>query len=188
MRAILALAEGLDRVLRAVAHAAVWLMPGLALVICVDVVTRKLGIFLPVLTSSRLQELEWHLHAILFSLWLGFGYVVNAHPRVDSLTAGLSLRRRAWLELFGCLAFALPYTFLLVRYAIPFVANSFQISEGPESVGGIPYRFIIKALFAAGLVLLLAAVVSMMLRLVVFLFGKRPETARLPLDAPPSSV
>lgn len=187
MGSLIAIADAIDRVLRAVALLAVWVMPLLALVICVDVVTRKLGIFLPVLTSSRLQELEWHLHTVLFALWLGFAYVVNAHPRVDSWSGKQPLRKRAWLELIGCLLFALPYCVLLVRYAIPFVWTSYSGREGPFTVGGIPYPWIIKSFLLLGLALLLAAVVSMILRLVAFLFGGRAD-ARLPLDGPTASV
>ena len=188
MGSLLAIADALDRVLRAIAVLAVWLMPLLAAVICIDVVTRKLGIFVPVLTSSRLQELEWHLHTVLFALWLGFAYVMNAHPRVDSWSGTQPLRRRAWLELIGCLLFALPYCFLLVRHAVPFVWTSYSGAEGPHSVGGIPQlQWIIKSFLLLGLVLLLLAVVSMILRLVAFLFGGRAD-ARLPLDGPSAMV
>ena len=40
---------------------------------------------------TKLQELEWHFHAALFSLWMGYGYTINANPRVDSFTESLSL-------------------------------------------------------------------------------------------------
>jgi TRAP-type mannitol/chloroaromatic compound transport system permease small subunit len=186
---LLAVSDALDRVLRAIAGWAVWLMPALAAVICIDVVTRKFGLFLPVLTSSRLQELQWHLHTVLFAVWLGFAYVVNGHPRVDSLTGELALRRRAWLELAGCVMFAVPYCYLLVRYGVPFAWNAWRTGEGPATVGGIPQPWIIKGLFAAGLVLLFIAVLSMTLRLTVFLFGGRHAgSARLPLDGPSASI
>ena len=186
---MLAAANGIDRALRAVALAAVWLMPALAGIIVLDVMTRKLGIFLPVLTSSRLQELQWHLHAILFSLWLGFGYVLNAHPRVDTVQANLSLRRKAWLELGGCVLLALPYCLVIVFYAVPFVLRSYQIDEGSNMPGGIGERWIVKGIFATGLALLLLSVCSMILRLLVFLFGGRlAAEARLPLEEPSAIV
>ena len=189
MKRLLALSNAASGALRSVAGWAVWLMPVLALVICIDVVTRKLGIYIPILTSSRLQELEWHLHTALFSCWLGFAYVVNAHPRVDSWTSKQSFRRRAWLELAGCLLFALPYGFVLVRYGIPFAWKSFASGEGPATVGGIPHPWVIKTIFAAGMILLLLAVVSMALRLVVYLAnGPLASAARPPLDGPSQTV
>jgi TRAP-type mannitol/chloroaromatic compound transport system permease small subunit len=189
MKRLLALSNAASGALRAVAGGAIWLMPILALVICIDVVTRKLGIYIPILTSSRLQELEWHLHTALFSCWLGFAYVVNAHPRVDSWTAKQSFRRKAWFELAGCIAFALPYAFVLVRYGLPFAWKSFETGEGPATVGGIPQPWIIKAIFVAGLIFLLLSVASMALRLVVFLAGgPLSSAARPPLDGPGQTV
>jgi TRAP-type mannitol/chloroaromatic compound transport system permease small subunit len=189
MDRLLAFSNGANAVLRVVAGGGIWLMPLLALVICLDVVTRKLGIFIPILTSSRLQELEWQLHTALFSSWLGFAYVVNAHPRVDSWTANQTFRRRAWIELIGCLLFALPYTFVLVRHGIPFVWKSYDIGEGPAMVGGIPEPWIIKGVFVAGLVLVFLAVLAMAVRIVVFLAdGPQADAARPPLDGPASAV
>jgi TRAP-type mannitol/chloroaromatic compound transport system permease small subunit len=180
---VVAVADAIDRALRAVGHTAVWLMPILAGVIVLDVVTRKIGLYIPILTSSRLQELEWHLHAALFSLWLGFAYVLNAHPRVDTIQANLTLRRKAWVELAGCLLFALPYCFLLVRYAVPFLWTSYQTGEGPAMPGGIPERWIIKSVFVFGLILLLLAVISMTLRLLAYLFGGVDAAqVRLPIE------
>jgi hypothetical protein len=40
---------------------------------------------------------------------------------------------------------------------------------------GLSYRWIIKGVLYVGLWLLLAGVVSVMLRLIVFLFGRRPQ-------------
>ena len=33
--------------------------------------------------STMLQELEWHFHAALFALVLGYGMIYNTHVRVD---------------------------------------------------------------------------------------------------------
>jgi len=139
-------------------------------VTCFDVVCRKLGLPIP---YTRLQELEWHLHTAIFSLWLGFNYTINAHPRVDSYVADLSLRRRAWIELAGCLVFALPYTLVAVWYGWEFVRLSYVVNEHSVAASGLPYRWIIKAVLLAGLVLLALAILSVAARLVVYLFGGR---------------
>jgi TRAP-type mannitol/chloroaromatic compound transport system permease small subunit len=184
MSPLLSLANAIDRILRSVAAAAVWLLPLLAAVIVVDVITRKFGLFLPILTSSRLQELEWHVHASLFALWLGFAYSINGHPRVDPLHARMSLRGKARVELFGCLVFALPYALVLLYYLGPFLANSYQSGEGSNIPGGLPQRWIVKSVFAAGFVLLALSIVSMILRTCAYLFAREtPEAARLPFAA-----
>ena len=69
--------------------------------------------------------MEWHLHTVIFSLWIGYNYTINAHPRVDSYTETLLYaEERPWIELAGCLMFAIPYIYLMVHYGLDFVATS----------------------------------------------------------------
>ncbi|HYC65342.1 MAG TPA: hypothetical protein VEC14_11475 [Reyranellaceae bacterium] len=171
MKALLRIAETIERVLRTIADATGWLMVVLMVVICFDIATRKMGYQLPYMGSTRLQELEWHLHTILFSMWLGQCYILNVHPRVDTVTAHRPLRTRAWIEIIGVLAFALPYAGIVAWYGLAFVASSYTMGEGSEAVIGLPHRFIIKGLFIFGLWMLVAAIVAVLLRLVVYLFG-----------------
>ena len=49
-------------------------------------------------------------------------------------------------------------------------------NERSENAIGLEHRWIIKGVFYLGLWLLLAGVVSVMLRLIVFLFGRRPQS------------
>ena len=60
---------------------------------------RKFGIPIPL---TKFQELEWHVHCTIFSLWMGYNITINAHPRVDSYTETLGHRARAWIEFWGC--------------------------------------------------------------------------------------
>jgi TRAP-type mannitol/chloroaromatic compound transport system permease small subunit len=183
MRALLALSDAANRVLERIASLSGWLFLVLMGVICFDVLTRKVGYQIPGFGSTMLQELEWHLHTVIFSMWLGYNYVINSHPRVDSYTDGLSLRSKAFIELAGCLIFAFPYTYILLYHGVGFVAFSYQIGEGSEAVIGLSHRWIIKSFLYVGLVLLMLAIVSMTLRLFVYLFGppQLRERAKPPL-------
>jgi TRAP-type mannitol/chloroaromatic compound transport system permease small subunit len=172
MNALLKLAEGLRRLLEVVARASGWLLVVMATVTCFDVLARKTGLPVPL---TRLQELEWHFHAALFSLWMGYGYTINAHPRVDSFTETLTLRRKAWIELAGCLLLALPYMALVAYYSIDFVAASYTVHEQSASSVGLTHRWIIKAIYAAGLWLVVLGILSVLARVVVFLFGGRSQ-------------
>jgi TRAP-type mannitol/chloroaromatic compound transport system permease small subunit len=172
MSALLGAADAIERVLRAVAGWTGWLMVVLMVVICFDVISRK----------TRLQELEWHLHTVLFAMWLGQAYILNAHPRVDTITAHRPLRTRAWIEFWGCIAFALPYAGIVAWYGLGFVATSYMTGEGSEAVIGIPQRWVIKGLFVIGLWLLVFAIVAVILRLVVYLFGPAELARRANLN------
>ena len=172
MNAFLKASEGLRRLLERIALASGWLLVIMACVTTFDVVARKLGVDLP---YTKLQELEWHFHAAIFSLWMGYCYTINAHPRVDSFTEGISHRNRAWIELAGCLVLALPYLALVCYYSLGFVAASFALNEQSESAVGLTHRWIIKSVYAAGLWLVLLGIVSVLFRVVVFLFSGKPE-------------
>ena len=172
MNGLLRFSEGLRRMLEAVAHASAWLLVIMAAVTCFDVLARKTGIPAPL---TRLQELEWHFHAALFSLWMGYGYTINAHPRVDSFTENMTLRRKAWIELAGCLLFALPYCALVAYHSLDFVASSYALSEQSDSSIGLHYRWFIKGIYAAGLWMVVLGILSVLARVIVFLFGGRSQ-------------
>ena len=181
MSALLVVAANIEGMLSRIARWSGWLMVVLMIVICFDVISRKVGFQIPGMGSTRLQELEWHLHTVLFAMWLGQCYILNAHPRVDTVTAHRPVRTRAWIEIVGCLAFALPYAGIVAWYGLGFVATSYATGEGSEAVIGIPQRWIIKSFFVFGLWLLVAAIVAVILRLIVYLFGG-PLAARANLN------
>ena len=169
---LLRLSEGIRRLLERIALAAGWLLVIMACVTTFDVVARKLGAQLP---YTKLQELEWHFHAAIFSLWMGYCYTINAHPRVDSFTERLSYRSRAWMELGGCLILALPYTALVAYYSLDFVELSYRIGERSDSTVGLTHRWIIKGIYAFGLWLVVLGILSVLFRVIVFLFGNKPR-------------
>jgi TRAP-type mannitol/chloroaromatic compound transport system permease small subunit len=172
MGSLLWLAESLRRFLEWIALASGWLLVVMACVTTFDVLARKAGLQLP---YTKLQELEWHFHAAIFSLWMGYCYTINAHPRVDSFTERMPYRARAWLELFGCLLLALPYIALVAYYSLEFVAQSYWLGEQSDSTVGLTHRWIIKGVYAVGLWLVVLGIVSVLLRIIVFLFGKKSE-------------
>jgi TRAP-type mannitol/chloroaromatic compound transport system permease small subunit len=173
MDALLKISEGLRRMLEVVARTSAWLLVIMAAVTCFDVLVRKAGI--PGIPLTKLQELEWHFHAALFSLWMGYGYTVNAHPRVDSFTEHMTFRGKAWIELAGCVLFALPYCALVAYHSLDFVASSYGLSEQSDSTVGLRYRWLIKGIYAAGLWMVVLGILSVMARVIVFLFSGRPQ-------------
>jgi TRAP-type mannitol/chloroaromatic compound transport system permease small subunit len=177
MNALLKVSEGLRRFLEWIALAGGWLLVIMAFVTTFDVVARKFGMQLP---YTKLQELEWHFHAAIFSLWMGYCYTINAHPRVDTFTENLTHRGRAWIELWGCIILALPYVALVSYYSLDFVASSFLLGEQSDSTVGLTHRWIIKGIYAAGLWMVVLGILSVLFRVIVFLFsGKSEEEVNL---------
>ncbi len=167
MQKTLRFARALERLVSTVGRLFAWLSLPLAAVIVFDVVTRRFF----VLGSTKLQELEWHLHAALFLMLLGYGYLRNAHVRIDVLRERMSPRTRAWVEVFGCLLFLIPYSLLLVYYSVNFWERSFLLGEASAATTGLPYRWIIKAAMPLGFGLLFLAGLAVLLDRLAYLLG-----------------
>ncbi len=176
MDRLLAASAAIESALYRTAMVAGWMFVVATIVIVFDVISRKFGFQLPGLGSTRLQELEWHLHTALFSFWLGFAYLKNVHVRIDIAIVNARPRTHAWLELVGIGIFALPYCLIAIYFSADFTWIAWTLNESSDSATGLPRRWIPKAFITAGLVLLLAAVVGAAMRLVVFLWG--PERLR----------
>lgn len=175
MRGLLRISEAIDAFLGTIAKFFAWGLPLLVIVIVFDVITRKVGFQLNIfgvdLGSTRLQELEWHLHAMVYLTWIGYTYIRNAHVRIDVATGGLSQRSQAWLEIFGCIVFAFPYVLTALPYAHNFFMTSFLQNEGSAAPNGLPWRWIPKGFLYFTFISVLLAVISVLIRRIVFLFG-----------------
>lgn len=156
-----------------------WLMLALMGVIIFDVVTRRFF----VLGSTKLQELEWHIHTVLFMLCLGYAYIKNAHVRIELVREHLSPRSQIWLELLGCIVFMLPYCLMIAYFGVDFVARSYEMGEISSAMTGLAHRWIIKSFLPIGFVLLLISGLSVLLRSVVLLFASEDTQSKLlPVD------
>jgi len=184
MRAMLEISDAIDRVLEKIARVFGWLFLALVAVICWDVLTRKVGFQIPGFGSTPIQELEWHLHGLLFLPWLGYAYIRNVHVRIDVFTAHKTPREQAKLEVFGLIVFAIPYCLLATYFAFRFAEVSLLQNESSDAPNGLPYRWIIKSCLFLGLVLLDVAVASVLMRKLVQLFGS-PELAARATPAVP---
>jgi len=179
MSALLGVSDAIDRLLARIAGLFGWLFVALIIVICWDVLTRKIGFQIPGFGSTPIQELEWHLHGMLFMFWLGYAYVRNVHVRIDVFTANKTPRQQAKLEVFGIVVFAIPYCLVATYYAFLFAETSFIQNESSDAPNGLSYRWIIKFCLVAGLLLLDLAVASVLMRKLVMLFGPPDLTARV---------
>lgn len=174
-------AEVLRRALERIAHASGWLLLVLMTTTCIGVLGRKVGIPLP---FTIFAELEWHLHTAVFSFWMGHNYTINAHPRVDSYTGDLSDRQRLWLELAGCVLFALPYMAMICWFGWDLVRNSFVMGESSDAPLGLPHRWVLKGVLFTGFVLVLVGILSVLMKVVAALVERRePEAVGLTLGA-----
>lgn len=95
--------------------------------------------------SIALQELEWHLFAVMFMFGIGYTLKENAHVRVDIFYTKFSERTQAIVDLIGSLLFALPICLLIVYDGYSYALDSYQLGESSPDPGGLPHRWIIRA-------------------------------------------
>lgn len=177
MQRLLGLCDTVDAVLASIARLIGWLFLALVAIICFDIVTRKVGYQLPGFGSTPIQELEWHLHGVLFMGWLGYAYVRNVHVRIDVFTSHRPARTQAMIEVLGILVFAIPYCIVATYFSWEFAHTSWIQNESSDAPNGLPHRWIIKFCLFAGLVLLDLAVLSVLVRRIGVLRGI-PDASR----------
>ena len=161
------LSRVIDPVLIAIGNAISWLWLVLLGVIVVNVVLRY------AFGEGRVEfeELQWHIYSAGFLLALSFAYQADVHIRVDVLHERFSPALSAWIELYGIVLFLLPFIALVLIYSLPFVASSFALGEISQAPGGLPLRWLIKAVLPLAFLLLLLATVSRLSRVWAFLFA-----------------
>ena len=155
----------IDTLLNWIGAGVSWLWILLMVIIVVNVFARYL------FAEGRIEfeEIQWHLYSTGFMLALGYAMVTDSHIRVDVLHERFSPTMQAWIDLYGLIIFVLPFTAMMIFYAIPFVAYSFETSEVSASPGGLPFRWAIKSVLLIGFVLLGLSTLSRILRLTAFL-------------------
>ncbi len=157
MNALKTIAEFIDTLNEQVGKAVGWLTTALVLIVCYDVFTR----YLLNQSSIGVQELEWHLFAVIFLIGAAYTLKHDRHVRVDVLYTNFSPKTKAWVNLLGSLVFLIPFAVLVIWASQNFVGNSWRIGEVSPDPGGLPARYLLKACIPAGFVLLLLQGVSL---------------------------
>lgn len=167
MLALARLGDGLARIAIAAGRIGSWACVPLVALIIVDVISRRFfgtG-------STMLQELEWHFHALLFLLCLGYAYVRNAHVRIDLVREHFTERSRNLLELAGCMLVLVPFCAIMIWYGVDIAWRAWEQGEGSPNPGGLPHWWIIKSAVPLGLLLLLVSGVAIAIRKFLVLYA-----------------
>ncbi|MEH0665846.1 TRAP transporter small permease subunit [Vibrio scophthalmi] len=96
--------------------------------------------------SIAFQEMEWHLFSAVFLLGVPYALKAGGHVRVDLFYERLSMRAQAIIDLLGTVVFLFPFCLLVAWFGIDFAKESYALGETSGDPGGLPYRWIIKAM------------------------------------------
>ena len=166
-KTLLIVSNKLESFLEFIGKIGAWLAIPLIGIIIFDIISRRFF----VLGSIKLQEMEWHLHAALFLLALGYAYLKNSHVRIEVIRESFGTKLKAILEILGVLIFVLPYTGLIIYFGLDFVSRSYQINEVSAALTGLSHRWIIKSFIPIGMFLLFLAGVSLLLKNLIYIFA-----------------
>jgi len=106
-------------------------------------------------SSIAMQELEWHIFAVIMLYGTGYALRHNAHVRVDFLYDRLKPKAKALINIFGTLFFLIPLALLVIYGSYEFVMDSYTTNEVSGDPGGLPMRWLIKAQIPFGFIFLL---------------------------------
>ena len=150
----------IDRVTRLTGYLAAAVLALLIVLVVYDATVR----YLLQSGSIALQELEWHLFDLVILLGIAYALKENAHVRVDIFYDGFPERIKAIVNLAGVFLFILPFSLLIIYVGADFVAMSFEQMECSSDPGGLPYRYLVKALIPLAFILLMLQAFSEAIR------------------------
>lgn len=179
MAGLVSVSEKLREIVNRVGRAATWMLVPLVIITMWDVVARKLvwiQIFMvknfgSFFESTLMQEMEWHLHTVVFCLVLGYGYTHNRHVRVDFLRESFNFKKQAKIEFYGNILFMLPFTLICVYFSWIYMVDSYLINEVSASLVGLSNRWIIKTFLPIGYFFLFLGGMAVMIQLIAVIWG-----------------
>ncbi len=136
----------MERIINRTADALGWIASTLFLLLMANVFYDVVMRYAFNSVSIALQEMEWHLFSAVFMLGVPYAIKAGGHVRVDVLYERWSEKTQAIVDLFGTIVFLIPFAVLVIYYGIDFAREAFELGESSGDPGGLPHRWIIKAL------------------------------------------
>ena len=121
--------------------------------------------------SIALQELEWHLFAMVFLFGIAYGLKEDGHVRVDVLYDRFSPRWKAIVNIGGTVLLLLPLSLLIIEGSVWYVQEAYSSGEVSGDPGGLSYRWLIKLVIPASFVFLVVSATGFVIHNINILLG-----------------
>jgi TRAP-type mannitol/chloroaromatic compound transport system permease small subunit len=167
---LLSLSRLIDRITERIGHALYWLILVTVLISAANAVVRKAFNY----SSNSFLEAQWYLFSAVFLLGAGYALLRNEHVRIDVISARLSPRGRAWIDIFGTVFFLLPMAILIGWLGWPVFVDAYVRGEVSTNAGGLtvwPARLLVPI----GFLLLAVQGISELIKRIAFLMGLVPD-------------
>jgi len=130
--------------------------------------------------SIALQEMEWHLFAMVFLFGIAYALKEDGHVRVDVFYDRYSPRLKAMVNIGGTALLLLPLSVLVIEGSVWYVQEAISTGEVSGDPGGLPYRWLIKLVIPASFVFLLVSATGFVIHNInIFLGVAEPAVRRI---------
>ena len=126
--------------------------------------------------SIALQEMEWHLFAVVFLFGMAYALKEDGHVRVDVLYDHFSPRWKAIVNISGTLLLLIPLSVLIIEGSYWYVHEAYVTGEISGDPGGLTHRWLIKAVIPTSFVFLVVSALGFIVHNISIFRG---------LEAPP---
>lgn len=114
--------------------------------------------------SIAMQEMEWHLFSVIILLGVAYTLKEDGHVRVDLVYDRLNYKKKAMINMVGSIIFILPIAILVGLSSLGPVMEALETMEGSGDPGGLPYRWIVKALIPLSFFLLIITTIGFFIK------------------------
>ena len=123
-----------------------------------------------------MQEMEWHIFAVVFMFGISYALKEDGHVRVDILYDNFSPKWKAIVNIGGTLLFLIPLSVLIVNGSYWYVNEAYEMGEISGDPGGLTHRYLIKAVIPLSFSFLIISATGFVVRNIKIFRG---------LEAPP---
>jgi len=124
-------------------------------------------------SSIGMQEMEWHLFAVVFLFGMAYALKEDGHVRVDMFYEKMNPRKQALINMIGAFIFIVPFALIIINSGYAFAFDAYDLGEVSGDPGGLTDRWIIKGAIATSFVFLLISTVAFVLKNGAVLFDSQ---------------
>lgn len=141
-----------------------WISGGLCLAMLVNVFYDAIMRYFFRTGSIAMQELEWHIFAVVFLFGMSYTLKEDGHVRVDIFYDNFSPRWKAIVNITGTLIFLIPLAVLIIEGSVWYVKEAYEMHEISGDPGGLHYRWLIKAVIPLSFAFLIVSACGFIIR------------------------
>lgn len=166
MAALLKLSRWIDSLNEFVGRWLGWLVLAAVLISAGNAAVRKAFD----MSSNAFLEIQWYLFAAVFLVASGYTMLRQEHVKIDVVLHRFSRRTQVKVEIFGILAFLIPFVLTVIGLVWPLVTKAYIHGEMSSNAGGL-IRWPVFAMVPLGFSLLGLQAASELIKRIAFLMG-----------------